>query len=37
MKLGVRAFPDVKMDTVLSAIHEAFRMFESDGLPEADL
>ncbi len=37
MKLGVRAFPDVKMDTVLSAIHEAFRMFESDGIPEADL
>ena len=37
MKLGVRAFPEVKLDTVLSAIQEAFRMFESDGIPEADL
>jgi len=37
MKLGVRAFSGVKLDTVLSAIQEAFRVFESDGIPEADL
>lgn len=37
MDLSVRAFPEVQLDTVLSAIQMAFRMFESNGIPEADL
>ena len=37
LNLRVRAFSEVKLDTVFSAIQTAFRMFESDGIPEADL
>jgi zinc protease len=37
MSLTVRAFPDIELDSVLSAIQETFRMFESTGIPEADL
>ena len=37
VNLGSRAFPEVKLDTLYSAIQTAFRMFESDGIPEADL
>ncbi len=37
LNLSVRAFPEVKLDVVYSAIQKAFRMFESDGIPEVDL
>lgn len=37
VNLSVRAFPGIRLDSVLLAIHEAFSMFESDGIPEADL
>lgn len=37
LNLSVRAFPDVSLDTVYSAIRKAFQMFESDGIPKADL
>lgn len=37
INLRVRAFADVNLDSVLSAVHVAFRTFEREGIPEADL
>ncbi|MCP4646497.1 MAG: insulinase family protein, partial [bacterium] len=37
MNLRVRAFADVKLDTVFSSVQKVFHMFEGDGIPEADL
>lgn len=37
MNLRVRAFADVKLDSVLSAIQTTFQTFERDGIPESDL
>ncbi len=37
LNLRVRAFSEVELDTVFSAIQMAFRMFEADGIPKADL
>ena len=36
-EIGVRAFPDVNLTDVETAIHEAFARFEADGFTESDL
>jgi len=37
MGLRVRAFPGTELDSVMAAIQEGFRVFETNGIPEADL
>lgn len=37
VSLRVRAFQDIALDTVFTAIEKAMRMFETNGIPEADL
>jgi zinc protease len=37
MRLAVRAYPDVDLDTVQAAVSEAFAKFEKEGFAEADL
>ena len=37
LQIGVRAFPNVNLTDVETAIHEAFARFEADGFTESDL
>ena len=37
MQLSIRAFPDKDLDEVMKAVHEAFAIFEKEGIAEKDL